>query len=85
MPYRPLHTGEGHSETCPQLGYMGYESNSCPYADEVMRKRYADNEPRSIAGISRNGSLAVRSAAILMVAEEAWTMSENRTCLGNAE
>jgi Transposase len=24
MPYRPLLTGESHTETCPQLGYMGY-------------------------------------------------------------
>jgi len=28
MPYRPLHTGESHSETCPQLGYMGYSDDS---------------------------------------------------------
>ena len=28
MPYRPLHTGESHSETCPQLGYMGYSEDS---------------------------------------------------------
>ena len=25
MPYCPLPTGDGHSETCPQLGYMGYK------------------------------------------------------------
>jgi len=24
MPYRQLPAGESYSETCPQLGYMGY-------------------------------------------------------------
>jgi hypothetical protein len=24
MPYRPLLTGARHSESCPQLGYLGY-------------------------------------------------------------